>query len=503
MSRNESNLFRITIKPDSKDGQAFNFCLNHNIIGIGWKLWDKDGKSYTLRDIKDCEEAGRRCYPTSRGFITAIRCLGRMKPDDLVWTKHNDIYYLCRVTGTWEYHDEPEYIYEDIENTVAVEFYEVGTKDKVPKRVIRSFRVPGTLQNLWNTEAINASRDIYNNLVGNNYFVRLNPYEEVVLDNESDSERVISGQKSVVGKNDLLKGSHLYRITIKTDSKDGKAFDFCQEKSIVGVGWKLLGKDGKSYMPRDIKDCEEAGRRCYPKFRGFVTAIHCLGRMKPDDLIWTRNNGIYYLCRVIGSWEYHNEPEYLNEDLENVIGVEFNEVGTVDEVPGKVVNSFRSGSSIQGIHSEIALNASKIIYNKLKGERYYETKKPSKDDLFEMLLPEDVEEIVSLYLQIKKEYLVYTSTNKLNTQTYEFVAVARDGSYRCFPQVKTGGESLNGNKYKHLATNGNKVYLFAVSQNYNNINGENIIGLDKKELLAFVYSHVNLMPERIRLWINE
>ena len=105
--------------------------------------------------------------------------------------------------------------------------------------------------------------------------------------------------------------------------------------------------------------------------------------------------------------------------------------------------------------------------------------------------------------QIKKEYLVYTSTNKLNTQTYEFVAVARDGSYRCFPQVKTGGESLNGNKYKHLATNGNKVYLFAVSQNYNNINGENIIGLDKKELLAFVYSHVNLMPERIRLWINE
>ena len=123
----------------------------------------------------------------------------------------------------------------------------------MPKRVIRSFRVPGTLQNLWNTEAINASRDIYNNLVGNNYFVRLNPYEEVVLDNESDSERVISGQKSVVGKNDLLKGSHLYRITIKTDSKDGKAFDFCQEKSIVGVGWKLLGKDGKSYMPRDIK----------------------------------------------------------------------------------------------------------------------------------------------------------------------------------------------------------------------------------------------------------
>ena len=54
-----------------------------------------------------------------------------------------------------------------------------------------------------------------------------------------------------------------------------------------------------------------------------------------------------------------------------------------------------------------------------------------------------------------------------------------------------------------MSTDGNKVYLFAVSQSYSNINGENIIGLDKKVLLNFVYSHINLLPERIRLWIDE
>lgn len=103
---------------------------------------------------------------------------------------------------------------------------------------------------------------------------------------------------------------------------------------------------------------------------------------------------------------------------------------------------------------------------------------------------------------LKIERLHVCHINKDSFYIGDFIP-SQEMEVRCFPQVKTGGESLNGNKYKHLATNGNKIYLFAVSQKYNNINGENIIGLDKKELLAFVYSHVNLMPERIRLWINE
>ena len=35
MSRNESNLFRITIKPDSKIGKAFDFCQEKSIVGVG------------------------------------------------------------------------------------------------------------------------------------------------------------------------------------------------------------------------------------------------------------------------------------------------------------------------------------------------------------------------------------------------------------------------------------------------------------------------------------
>ena len=44
-----------------------------------------------------------------------------------------------------------------------------------------------------------------------------------------------------------------------------------------------------------------------------------------------------------------------------------------------------------------------------------------------MFLPEDVEEVISLYLKFEKNYLIYSSSNKLDTQTYEFVIDSRDG----------------------------------------------------------------------------
>ena len=37
---------------------------------------------------------------------------------------------------------------------------------------------------------------------------------------------------------------------------------------------------------------------------GFVVAIHALKKMAVDDLIWTRHNGVYYLCRVLSTWKY-------------------------------------------------------------------------------------------------------------------------------------------------------------------------------------------------------
>lgn len=119
-----------------------------------------------------------------------------------------------------------------------------------------------------------------------------------------------------------------------------------------------------------------------------------------------------------------------------------------------------------------------------------------------MFLPEDVEEIVSLYLQLEKNYLIYSSSNKVDTQTYEFVMVSRNGEHRCYAQVKTGNEPLDCKKYEHLISKGNKVYLFTVSQEYKNNNNKNIITLGKNDIIDFIYNNQKIMPERIQRWLK-
>lgn len=297
----------------------------------------------------------------------------------------------------------------------------------------------------------------------------------------------------------MEKEIYLWRNTVKTASQDGKAFEFCRQNSILGVGWCLRNPDGTPYIPASIEECEEKGRKQYDSSRGFVVAIHALKEMAVDDLIWTRHNGVYYLCRVLSTWKYDCDAAHVYEDVINYVDVEFHEIGTVEMVPGKVVNSFRASAALQRIKDDVLLKYSEHLYNVIAGRQVYPDQAVKKDELLDFLQPEDVEEAVSLYLQLEKEYLIYSSTNKLDTQTYEFVAVAKDGSHRAYPQVKTGNVPLDGNNYRELTANGNKVFLFTVGGAYRNTAGMEIIS--QQDLIEFIYRNKDVMPGRIRQWL--
>lgn len=301
----------------------------------------------------------------------------------------------------------------------------------------------------------------------------------------------------------LSEDTYLWKIIIKPASADGKAFEFCKKNNIVGVGWYLKHQGDDLYVPKDIDDAIGVARQCYPGQKGCITALNALKEIEINDLIWTRYDGIYYICRVLSKWKYCNDDEHTKEDICHFVNVEYVEVGTIDNVPGRITNCFRSRSAIQRIHddSHVMTNITKDMYNNLTGKNVYETVQYGKNDILDLLQAEDVEEVVSLYLQVNKNYLVYTSTNKLDTQKYEFVAVARDGSHYCYPQVKTGSVSLDGNNYKDLAVNGNKVFLFATSEAYSNVDGVNIVALTRKEMMDFIMTNKAIMPQRIKQWM--
>lgn len=302
-----------------------------------------------------------------------------------------------------------------------------------------------------------------------------------------------------------MKKINLWKMIIKSDSVEGEnPFEFCKKNNFLGCGWRLSDDNGNSVIPKSIEECEEIGRRKYDNAKGFVSSIQALKEMKEDDLIWTRKDGkdgTYYLCRVTGAWDYKNSDDNYKNDIFNVVPVEFIEAGTIEDVPFKAVNSFRTNKSIhkiRGVNSNhAALNATKNIYNKKTGSNYYEIENKN-TDILELFLPDDIEEIISLYLQLKKNYLIYTY-HKSNQQRYEFGA--SDGSHFCYSYVKTGNGRLDFNNYNELTQKGHKVYLFALSEKYTKNENKDIEVLSKAEVESFVIKHNYIMPERVRKWL--
>lgn len=290
----------------------------------------------------------------------------------------------------------------------------------------------------------------------------------------------------------------IFRINLKTSCQGtlDDLFNFCKTNKIIGIGWQL------DKVPKNLSDCKKQGTEKYPG-RAFSSAINRIGEMKVNDLVWTRHDGFYYICRVMHTWQYNNSSDNVYHDMVNIVGVgDFVKVGTIDEVPGKVVNSFIPPSTVQRIQTGYIKELSMHIYNKKSGVNYYPKFSFPPTNILDALKAEDVEEIVCLYLQLNKNYLLYGSTNKISTEKYECVLVEKNNFSKCYPQVKTGNVSLNGNDYVHLTGNGNKVYLFAVSQNYIKVaNNSDIIYLDKNDILKFMTQNKKLLPERIQYWM--
>ena len=296
---------------------------------------------------------------------------------------------------------------------------------------------------------------------------------------------------------------YIYRIHLKPQNdKKENPFKFCKQKSIVGIGWPLDEENLEKFKKEsNFENYKKLVLEQYNKDTGLKKAINCYSEIEKDDLIWARDrDNIFYICRVTGKWEYSYENDNKVNDIFSYFPVEYVKVGTVEEVPGKVVNSFRANATLQRIHGKSIFEMTKKIYNKKSNNKLYEIKKI--EDFFNFLLAEDLEEIVSLYLQLEKNYLIYTSTNKIDTAKYEFVMISRDGKEKCYTQVKTGNDKLVPENYINLTENSNKVYLFALN-GYEGEDINNVICLKKDEILKFLLNNKKILPNRIKYWMDE
>ena len=93
----------------------------------------------------------------------------------------------------------------------------------------------------------------------------------------------------------------IWRIHIKNDIAAGYTrqdlLDFCRRESLIGVGWGNI---------KTRVNSEEAIRqqaRSYSDVTSAMKALNAMRKMALNDLIWTRLDHRYFLCRVTGLWE--------------------------------------------------------------------------------------------------------------------------------------------------------------------------------------------------------
>ena len=268
-------------------------------------------------------------------------------------------------------------------------------------------------------------------------------------------------------------------------------FAYCLSQGILGVGWR-------TEITTNTKDWETYYAEASTLHEDLNTCKYIKRWISEGCLVWTRDpQGNYYLARVLSGWEYFTTEESRHRDIDigNVFRVAFERL-SIDEVPGKVVASFRPSRTLQEIADPTAIAYSKFIWNeRAKAEVYaldgYALEAP---DVFSLLDSEEAEDLVFLYLQTQGWFVVPNS-RKADTLAFEYLVIKPQDTSCAQVQVKTGKTILNRDLYRNLPF---PVILFQSSDLYAGEPSTNVTCLSRAEVENFLTASAHWLPARYR-----
>lgn len=291
----------------------------------------------------------------------------------------------------------------------------------------------------------------------------------------------------------------LWRLNIKTAAQGG--FDprqFCFEKNVAGVGWPVVDDNGCS--PTSLERYLELGKALYADNgdNGWWPAVNAIGnRMNAGDLCWTRDrNGVYFLGKIEGPWEYLHGDEADQVDVHCVRSCKWVRIGLLDAVPGAVERSFGPPRTLQAVNDETAEAYSLYIYSKLSDEPTVATN--AHPDIFALLSPLDHEDLAALYLQTKG-YMLVPSTIKSSTAAYEWVMFHQSTGEKAVLQVKSGNAWID---IAQLAKLPSRVFVVVADGVVADPVPVNVTCISREQLLRFARDRHTLLPERIRHYLD-
>ncbi len=224
-------------------------------------------------------------------------------------------------------------------------------------------------------------------------------------------------------------------------------------------------------------------------------------KVKPGDLCWTRDlNGNYYLGLVEGDWYYDASEENRRYDMVNFRPCRWSSPMKVDNVPGKVVNSFIGRRpTLVPIGESSAVTYSQALANLLLDSRYPESLLSAR--LLDLISWEDCEDLVGVYLQ-SEGYFLIPSSCKTGTVAYEYLLRHRDTGVTAIAQVKKSNKDLDQSRYDAAQAGIDKVFLLTTDGYYAGTGSDSVVCLQPEMLTAFAEQHPEWMPPRIRFWLE-
>lgn len=305
-----------------------------------------------------------------------------------------------------------------------------------------------------------------------------------------------------------------WKLSIKPDSKKGfNAFKKCQEKSLLGLGWHHAYLSGKPSSLPEAKNLVKGKWKKWP-----YQLKYLLEDMKVNDHVWIHQNGKYHLCKPTDNDVLYGDeidPDYDSYDLGHARKASW------VVVPDKfVTGAIQRGTIAQRTIQKIVITEKEAEFNNyifsqlqedLDWEPAIDTAELEKalvqitaQELFSLMSPDDVEDVVSAYLQ-DKGWMLIKSTCFRSKPRFEFSMLNRRGEIAHI-QVKSGKSPnpLEPGSYRDCSSGGNLVYLFSTNQNpYPPKSVENVHTIEQSSLFKWVVGNLwaITLPLKSRLWI--
>lgn len=301
-----------------------------------------------------------------------------------------------------------------------------------------------------------------------------------------------------------------WKFSIKPDtSKD--AFEKCKELGIVGIGWSH-GYENK--QPKDYEEAKSITKDYWKKDIRELRKIY--EEIKSGDHLWMHKNGHYYLC-VAGDERLFARDicsDFRNYDLGHAITAKWIEIP--DEfVCGAIQRGVIARRMIQRIYiSETDLKINQHLIDLYEKNKEWSSSidfnsisiaisKISIDDLFSLLSPDDVEDIVASILQMEK-WILIKSTCFRSKPKFEFSMINGEGN-QCLVQVKSGSHPnrLAPSEYKQYLSKNCQIVLFSTHPDpYPGEQYSGIRCLSKQFVFEWILSNWMVLPNTIKLKIE-